>query len=77
MTDHSLGLRLNRIIGSIAIGRDEVAGTTLDAFGSDRRQQLIVKRCSEIISEASWHVPAEMKVAFLTSRGRVWPASEM
>ena len=61
MTDHSLDLRLNDMLEAIAIARNEVVGVTLDAFETDRRKQLIVERCIEIISEASRHVPGEMK----------------
>lgn len=60
MTHHSLELRLNDILESVAIARDDVAGTALDAFELDRRQQLIVERYIEIISAASRPVPAEM-----------------
>jgi hypothetical protein len=61
MTDHSLDLRLHDILESITIARDEVAGTTLDAFELDRRKQLIVVRCIEIISEASRHLTDDLK----------------
>ena len=61
MADHALDLRLHDIGESIAIARDEVAGMTLDAFERDRRKQLIVKRCIEIISEASRHLPDDLK----------------
>jgi uncharacterized protein with HEPN domain len=61
MTDHPLDLRLHDIVESITIARNEVVDTTLDAFEHDRRKQLIVERCIEIISEASRHLPADLK----------------
>lgn len=61
MADHSLELRLNDILESITIVRDEVASTTLGAFELDRRKQLIVERCIEIISEASRHLTDDVK----------------
>ena len=57
MTDHTLDLRLNDIVESIIIARSEAVDTTLDAFEHDRRKQLIIERCIEIISEASRHLP--------------------
>ena len=61
MTDHTLDLRLHDIAESITIATNEVADTTLEAFERDRRKQLIVERCVEIISEASRHLPADLK----------------
>ncbi|MBS0561185.1 MAG: DUF86 domain-containing protein [Proteobacteria bacterium] len=61
MTDRSVDLRLSDMVEAIGLAREEVAGITLDAFESDRRRQLIVERCVEIISEASRHLPADVK----------------
>jgi hypothetical protein len=43
MTDHTLNLRLHDIVESITMASSEVVDTTLDAFGHDRRKQLIVE----------------------------------
>lgn len=61
MTDHSLDLRLHDVLESITMARREVADTTLDDFEHNRRKQLIVERCIEIISEASRHLSADLK----------------
>jgi uncharacterized protein with HEPN domain len=64
MTDHSLNLRLHDIVESVTIAGNEVVDTTIDAFERDRRKQLIVERCIEIISEASRHLPADLKARY-------------
>lgn len=61
MAGHGLDLRLRDIIESIEIACGEVSGLTLDSFEADRRKNLIVERCIEIVSEASRHLTAELK----------------
>jgi len=41
--------------------RSETEGVTLDAFEADWRKRWLVERGIEIISEASRHLPADMK----------------
>jgi uncharacterized protein with HEPN domain len=61
MAPPEFAARLFDIIEAIGIARDEIAGLTLDAFEADRRSRLLVERAIEIVSEASRHLPAEMK----------------
>jgi uncharacterized protein with HEPN domain len=61
MTDHTPDLRLYDIVEATTIARAEMVDTTLEAFERDRRKQLVVERCIEIISEASRHLPDDLK----------------
>src|SRR5580700_12270420 len=61
MAKPSSVLRLTDIIEAIELIRSEMAGVTLDAFETDRRKRWLVERGVEIISEASRHLPGEMK----------------
>ena len=53
--------RLFDIIQAIELIRSEMAAVTLADFQSDIRKRWLVERGVEIISEASRHLPAEMK----------------
>jgi uncharacterized protein with HEPN domain len=62
--------RLADILQAIELIRSEMAGVTLAAFESDIRKRWLVERGVEIISEASRHLPAEMKARH---PGVPWP----
>jgi uncharacterized protein with HEPN domain len=57
----SLVPRLTDIIEAIEHIRSETAGVSLDAFEADWRMRWLVERGIEIISEASRHLPDELK----------------
>ena len=61
MAVHAATLRLHDIIDAIGHIRNETEGVTLDAFEADWRKRWLVERGIEIISEASRHLPADMK----------------
>jgi uncharacterized protein with HEPN domain len=54
-------LRLRDILENIKLARTFVAGFSFKDFQSDRRTFYAVIRCLEIISEASRHLPPEIK----------------
>jgi uncharacterized protein with HEPN domain len=54
-------LRLHDIAEAIQLIDSEMAGVTLEAFESDKRKRWIVERGIEIISEASRHLPPDLK----------------
>lgn len=53
--------RLTDIIEAIDLIQAEVAGISLAEFGQDKRKRWIVERGLEIVSEASRHLPDELK----------------
>jgi uncharacterized protein with HEPN domain len=53
--------RLHDIIQAIEHIRAEMTDTTLDAFEGDWRKRWLLERGIEIISEASRHLPDELK----------------
>jgi uncharacterized protein with HEPN domain len=53
--------RLTDIIEAVELIRSEMAGVTLKAFEPDKRKRWLVERGVEIISEASRHLPDELK----------------
>lgn len=53
--------RLTDIVEAIANIASEMAGIALDVFEADWRKRWLVERGIEIISEASRHLPDEMK----------------
>jgi uncharacterized protein with HEPN domain len=61
MPDPSPIARLTDIVEAAEIIRNEMVEVTLDAFETDRRKRWLVERGVEIISEASRHLPGEMK----------------
>jgi uncharacterized protein with HEPN domain len=61
MSARSFALRLTDITEAIEHIRSEMVGVTLDAFETDWRKRWLVERGIEIISEASRHLPDEMK----------------
>jgi uncharacterized protein with HEPN domain len=54
-------LRLTDIVEAIANIRSEMAGVSLEAFEADWRKRWLIERGVEIISEASRHLPDELK----------------
>lgn len=61
MVERSILPRLTDIVEATALIQDEMAGVTLRDFKNDRRQQWVVERGLEIISEASRHLSDELK----------------
>jgi uncharacterized protein with HEPN domain len=55
--------RLSDIVEASAHVRAELEGVCLDAFESDWRKKWLVERGIEIISEASRHLPDDLKSA--------------
>jgi uncharacterized protein with HEPN domain len=53
--------RLTDIIEAVELIRSEMAGVTLKVFEPDRRKRWLVERGVEIISEASRHLPDDLK----------------
>ena len=53
--------RLTDIVEAVELIRSEMAGVTLKAFEPDKRKRWLVERGIEIISEASRHLPDELK----------------
>jgi uncharacterized protein with HEPN domain len=61
MAKRSPILRLADIIEAIELIRGEMAGVTLRALEADKRKRWVVERGIEIVSEASRHLPADLK----------------
>jgi uncharacterized protein with HEPN domain len=61
MTERSSLPRLADIVEAIEHIGSVMAGLTLDAFEADWQKRWLVERGVEIISEASRHLPEEMK----------------
>ena len=53
--------RLRDIVEAIGYIRSDMANTTLESFAGDRRKRWQVERGLEIVSEASRHLPDDMK----------------
>ena len=53
--------RLTDIVDAIELICSEMAGLSLQAFEPDKRRRWLVERGIEIISEASRHLPDELK----------------
>lgn len=58
---NSFESRLTDIIEAIDLIRDEMSDVTLHTFKDNKRKQWLVERGIEIISEASRHLPDELK----------------
>lgn len=54
--------RLGDVVDAIGYIRSDLENVTLESFAADRRKRWQVERGLEIISEASRHLPGEMKV---------------
>ena len=61
MAAPSLEQRLAHILEAIAQIEAQTAGLDLQRFRADRFRQLGIERCLEIISEASRHIPDDVK----------------
>ncbi len=57
----SLAQRLDDILQNIDLANGFIAGTTFPEFALDTKTVYAVTRAVEIISEASRHIPAEIK----------------
>ena len=56
-----LDLIVEELLDHIEQASSYVAGMTFEQYASDRKTQRAVERCIEIISEASRHIPDEIK----------------
>lgn len=54
-------VRLQDILENVDVVADMIAGQTIDAYRRDVMLRRAVERCVEIISEATRHIPANMK----------------
>ena len=63
MAKPTQGERLSHILAAIHEIETNTSGLTLAEFRTNRFRQLGVERCIEIISEASRHIPDELKHA--------------
>ena len=61
MVERTATPRLHDIVQAIERVRAETDGLTLDAFEADWRRRWVVERGIEIISEASRHLPDDLK----------------
>lgn len=61
MASRDITPRLTDIVDAIEFITAEMAAVSLPAFQADRRKRWIVERGVEIISEASRHLPDELK----------------
>jgi uncharacterized protein with HEPN domain len=61
MTASSPEPRLRDIVDAIGYIRSDLDNVTLEAFAGDRQKRWQVERGLEIVSEASRHLPADMK----------------
>jgi len=61
MAERSPIARLTAIVDAIELIGSEMAGVTLDAFEPDIRKRWIIERGIEIVSEASRHLPNDVK----------------
>ncbi len=61
MSERLQNLRLTDIIEAIELINSEMTGVSPQAFEPDTRKRWIVERGIEIISEASRHLPSELK----------------
>jgi uncharacterized protein with HEPN domain len=62
MIGRSAEPRLKDIVEAIGYIRTDMENATLESFTADRRKRWQVERGLEIVSEASRHLPEEMKV---------------
>ena len=62
--DRSIRLRLNDIIRAIDGTEETIGGIGFDTFQRVFHMPRTVERCIEIVSEATRHVPVEMKARY-------------
>ena len=67
--------RLEDILDAIKDIENLVSGKFFDDYRRDTMLRLAVERCVEIISEATRHVPSDMKANIRRFPGKMWPAS--
>jgi uncharacterized protein with HEPN domain len=58
-------IRLSDILESIDAVADMIEGVDLGAYRRDIMLRRAIERCVEIISEASRHIPAQLKMDYL------------
>jgi uncharacterized protein with HEPN domain len=63
MAKPSQAERLQHVLEAIEDIEVRTNGLSLEAFNQDRFLRLGIERCLEIISEASRHIPGELKAA--------------
>lgn len=56
--------RLKDIVEAIGYIRSDMGNASLDSFAADRRTRWQIERGLEIVSEASRHLPADMKARY-------------
>jgi uncharacterized protein with HEPN domain len=61
MAFEDVASRLEDIVGAIDNVQQFVAGRSIEDYRTDTMFRLAIERCIEIISEASRHIPAQMK----------------
>jgi uncharacterized protein with HEPN domain len=61
MAVRSLALRLTDMVEAIGDARTELRDCSLSLYLTDRRKRRVVERCVEVVSEASRHLPSELK----------------
>lgn len=61
MPSPSLSSRLSHMLDAIAQIETQTAGLSFEEFAEDRFRQLGIERCLEIVSEASRHIPDDVK----------------
>ena len=61
MAKPSSSERLRHILDAILVIQHQTSGLTFEAFNEDRFRRLGIERCLEIISEASRHIPDDLK----------------
>jgi uncharacterized protein with HEPN domain len=60
----SVRLRLNDILRAIDGAADTISGVTFETFRSVYHMPRTVERCIEIVSEATRHLPVEIKAGY-------------
>jgi hypothetical protein len=76
MPFEDLPSRLEDILDAITDVTQFIAGRSFDEYQRDKLLRLAIERCIEIISEASRHIPPDMKArGMLQSHGRKSPTS--
>jgi uncharacterized protein with HEPN domain len=74
MPRRSVILRLDDILEAATRVRETLGDLSVDAFEADWQRHWLVQRGIEIISEASRHLPADMKARHPEIPGRRWRA---
>jgi len=70
-----LDLVVEELLDYIEQASTYARGMSFQQYSSDRKTQRAVERCLEVISEASRHIPDEIRATTPKSRGVMLPAS--